>query len=67
MTNRESDRYPELTEEKIDICYEVLEIVREDFNETGMVGEEKLINNAHALVQRFDEGVNWVDPIEVNE
>lgn len=67
MTNRESDSYPDLTEQKMDNCYEVLEIIREDLNEDGMAAEGSLINDAHALVQRFDEGVDWVDPIEPDD
>lgn len=55
------ERYPELTTDDVQTAYKVLEIVREDYNEAGMVGEENLINDAHALVQRFDEGANWVE------
>jgi hypothetical protein len=56
-----SERYPELTPAEVQTAYKVLEIVRENYDEAGMVGEENLINDAHALVQRFDEGANWVD------
>jgi len=59
-----SERYPELTTDEVQTAYKVLEIVREDFNEAGMVGEEQSVNDAHVLVQQFDEGANWVEEEE---
>jgi hypothetical protein len=56
-----AERYPELTAEEVQTAYKVLEIVREDYNEAGMVSEEQCVNNAHVLVQEFDAGTSWID------
>jgi hypothetical protein len=56
-----AERYPELTPDEVQTAYKVLEIVREDCNEAGMVGEEQCVNDAHVLVQQFDEHANWID------
>lgn len=47
------------TQDQIETVYAVLEVMREQFNEDGMVGEENMVNDVHCLVQQYDEGSNW--------
>jgi hypothetical protein len=42
------------TEDEIDTCYKVLEMIRDHHNETGLVHEVDTLNEAHSLVQEFE-------------
>ncbi len=48
-----SDPLP--TEEEIMTCYKVLEMVRDHHDETGLVHEVNLLNEAHSLIQEFEQ------------
>lgn len=45
--------------ERIDNAYDVLEQLREQLNEEGRLGASETVNNAHAILQEYeDELVN---------
>lgn len=48
-----------LTVEQIDNAYEVLEILRENLSDDGMDNLSQIVNEAHYLVQQYDEGADW--------
>lgn len=51
-----------ITTDEIDTAFRVLEMVRESLAEDGMRSEASTINEAHYLVQQYDEGSNWHGP-----
>lgn len=51
-----------ITTDEIDTAYRVLETVRENLAADGMRSEASTINEAHYLVQQYDEGSDWHDP-----
>lgn len=48
-----------LTEEQVDNAFEVLEVIRENMYENDMDGEAELLNNAHCIVQQYDQFADW--------
>ena len=41
--------------EEIMTCYKVLEMIRDYHDESGLVGEVRTLNEAHCLVQEFEQ------------
>jgi len=48
-----SDPIP--TQEELQTCYEVLEMVRDHHDETGLVQAVNLLNEAHSVVHEFEQ------------
>ena len=46
---------PVPTEEQVQTCYKVLEMVRDHHDETGLVQEVNLLNEAHSLIHEFEQ------------
>lgn len=49
----------DLTESEIRNTYRVLETLRESLHDDDMHDEVGTVNEAHALVQSYDQGSNW--------
>lgn len=52
----------DLTVEQIETAYEVLEVVRENHREENRDGMATTVNEAHYLVQQYEQSVQWVSP-----
>ncbi len=48
-----------ITVEQIDATYEVLEVLRENLQADDMNNLSEIVNEAHYLVQQYDEGARW--------
>ena len=57
----------DLTTEQIDNAYAVLEVLRENFSDAGMSDFADLVNEAHYLVQQYDESANWSKDYDMPE
>lgn len=51
-----------ITTDDIDTAFRVLETVREDLASDGMRAEASTVNEAHYLVQQYDEASEWHNP-----
>lgn len=47
-----------LTDNEIQTAYTVLETVRDHYEETGLVHEGTTLNEAHSLIQVYQEDMN---------
>jgi len=48
-----------ITVQEIDAAYKVLETLRENLSDDDMGNLAEITNEAHYLVQQYDEGANW--------
>lgn len=48
-----------ITVGEIDAAYKVLETLRENLSDDGMNNLSEICNEAHYLVQQYDEGASW--------
>jgi len=56
-----------ITVQEIDAAYEVLEVLRENLQEDGMGNLAEIANEAHYLVQQYDEGARWTTGYDLPE
>lgn len=56
-----------VTVDEIDAAFRVLEAVRQDLTDAGMRSEASVLNEAHYLVQQYDQGSNWHEPNSIGE
>ena len=59
QTNKTRETQDGLTEEQINTAYEVLETLRESLANSELNDEADVVNNAHYLLQQYDEGASW--------
>lgn len=50
-----SQSFPCPDEEEVMDCYKVLEMVRDHHDEAGLVQKVNILNEAHSIVQEFEQ------------